>query len=64
MRRTTKKLTLQRETLRQLGTGDLRRVAGGNSYPDLCAYTDTCVGCIPWRGANNGDKKSDPTTHC
>jgi hypothetical protein len=45
MRKRTKKLSLHRETLRNLQAGHLRRVAGGGETFEIlttCACTDTC----------------------
>ena len=45
MRKRTKKLSLHRETLRNLQARDLRRVAGGetNEILTTCACTETCA---------------------
>lgn len=43
MHKKTRKLTLNRETVRDLSRGDLRAVAGGETQvADTCPFTATC----------------------
>jgi hypothetical protein len=43
MKRSTRKLTLNRETLRNMNTGELAEAAGGASSPRVSCY----IACFP-----------------
>lgn len=61
MRKRARKLSLHRETLRNLQARDLRRVAGGesNEIMTTCACTETCpsdcFGCTASCGCSGGE---------
>lgn len=64
MRKKSRKLSLHRETLRNLQASDLRRVAGGetNEILTTCACTDTCNtdcgGCTTSCGCTGGSAEA------
>jgi len=61
MKKKTRKLSLNRETLRNLQTGDLRRAAGGTNTSAACEEATHCD-CDTQTGCPDSHLLSDPCT--